>query len=299
MRILLTGATGCTGSYLLKQLAINHDVYALARRPQQLPSFEKRLDYQVIEGDLETLIVHHQNLLKTFDYCVHPVTAWGGPQTFQVNVQQTLALFASLSTTRCRGIHYFSTASLLNAKHQFQRESLRQGTDYIRSKACVHERLSQGTLIPVHSYYPTVILGGDNVHPYTPVSQFLPQLHPYLHWVKWLHIQAYFHWIHAEDIAQIIAYRIAQDLPAKSLVLGNPAISVTGLQQELLDFYRMRHPRLRLDLEKCLPLILPLLSGQMSSWDRFSLHHRDIRYDSVHARTYGLVPFAEHITQLL
>lgn len=299
MRILLTGATGCTGSYLLKQLAVEHDVYALARQPERLSLFAEFLDFQVITGDLETLITEHKALLKTFDYCVHPATAWGGEQTFRVNVQQTQALFAALSPTQCQGIHYFSTASLLNEKHQFQTSSLCQGTDYIRSKACMHEYLSQYSLIPVHLYYPTVILGGDHLHPYTPVSQFLPKLHQYLQWVKWLYIQAYFHWIHAEDIAQIIAYRIAQKAAPESIVLGNPTISVMALQHELLAYYRQKAPPWRLDLEKALPLLLPLLSAQMSPWDRFSLKHRDIRYDAVHAKTYGLVPFAEHITQLL
>lgn len=299
MRILLTGATGCTGSYLLKQLAVEHDVYALARHPEQLVPFGAHLGIQVIQGDLETLINEHKALLKTFDYCVHPVTAWGGPQTFRVNVQQTQALFAALSPAQCRGIHYFSTASLLNERHGFQTASLRLGTDYIRSKACMHAYLSRAQPIPVHIYYPTVILGGDHAHPQTPVHQFLPLLHYHLSWVKWLRINAYFHWIHAADIAQIISYRIAKQLPAESLVLGNPAISVMALQQELLNFYERKAPRLRLDLEKCLPLLLPLLSGQMSPWDRFSLNHRDIRYASVHAKTYGLIPFAEHITQLL
>lgn len=299
MRILLTGATGCTGSYLLRQLSLCHEVYALARQPESLLPFAESFDFEVIAGDLETLIAEHKPLLKTFDYCVHPATVWGGDQTFRVNVQQTQALFAALSPTRCRGIHYFSTASLLNEKHQFQTASLRQGTDYIRSKACMHEYLSQGGPIPVHLYYPTVIFGGDHQHPQTPVSAFLSQVPRHLHWVKWLYIRAFFHWIHAADIAQIIAYRIAQNAPPASVVLGNPAISVMELQQELLEHYRQKVPLWRLDLEKCLPLLLPVLSGQMSAWDRFSLNHRDIRYVTVHAKTYGLVPFAERITQLL
>lgn len=299
MRVLLTGSTGCTGSYLLKQLALRHDVYALARNPGRLDAFKEVIPFQVIKGDLEVLIADHKDLLKTFDYCVHPATAWGGNQTFRVNVQQTRALFSALNPTRCRGIHYFSTASLLNATHELQTACFSQGTDYIRSKACMHELISQVTSIPLHIYYPTVILGGDHRHPQTPVNQFLPQLRRHLSWVKYLGVNAFFHWIHAADIAQIIDYRMRHNLPPEALVLGNPALSVSELQQELLGFYQMKPSFLRLDLEKSLPLLLPLLSGRMNPWDRFSLSHREIRYDSVHAQSYGLVPFVERITDLL
>lgn len=299
MRILLTGSTGCTGSYLLKELALQHDVYALARTPEDLDTFREVIPFRVISGDLEKLVTEHQDLLKTFDYCVHPVTAWGGEQTFRVNVEQTLALFAALHPTRCQGIHYFSTASLLNAKHELHSACFRQGTDYIRSKACMHEYLSQKTSIPLHIYYPTVILGGDHQHPKTPVSQFLPQLPQHLFWFKRLQVKAFFHWIHAADIAQIISHRIAHKLLPAALVLGNPALSVSELQQELLTFYGVNPSSLQLDLDRCLPFLLPLLSGRMNPWDRFSLNHRDTCYASVHAKTYGLMPFAERITELL
>lgn len=301
-RILLTGAAGCVGSYLLEILSLTHEVFALTRSPQLVRQRFHSDNVHLLAGDLQVLLKEHRPLLETFEYCVHPATVWGGPSIFQVNVEQTLALFEALSPRRCRGVHYFSTASLLNAAHQLQTQAFTQGTDYIRSKACAHEKIylfSKASGVPVHMYYPTVIFGGDAQHGSTPVTEFLPRLKKQLQWVKWLRVAAWFHWIHAADIARIVNYRIQQDLPADALVLGNPAYSVAQAQAELLAFYEEAPAPFQVNLESYLPMVLPLLAQRMSPWDRFSLHQRQLRYQVVNAQTYGLPSLATRLQDLL
>lgn len=299
-RILLTGATGCTGSYLLKQLTEHHEVLALARRPERLIAVKHAERVRPIQGDLQLLLTEKSELLKHVDYCVHPATVWGGEDTFKVNVKQTLSLIQRLDQQGCRGIHYFSTASLLNSGHQFQPQALSLGTDYIRSKACAHQGLEQMQITtPLHTYYPTVIFGGDAVHPMTPVQAFLPQLRFYLPLVKWIKANASFHWIHAEDIAQVVAYRIAQDLPAGHFVLGNPALSIAELQRQLLRHHRMKPSPFQWDLERLLPVLLPLLASRMSPWDRFSLRHKNTVYHTLSAARYHLPSAFTQIADVL
>lgn len=298
-RILLTGASGCVGSYALEQLSQHHEVLALTRHPERVRRRIAAGKVTLIEGDLEMLLREHRSLLATVEHCVHPATVWGGDDIFRVNVKQTLALCRALSPQRCRGIHYFSTASLLNAEHQVFTQTFTQGTDYIRSKACAHQAISQFSSVPVHIYYPTVIFGGSPEHGHTPVSEFLPQLKRHLRWVKWLQAEAYFHWIHARDIARILDFRIQKNAPAEAIVLGNPAYSVRQLQQELLAYYHQSPAPVQLKLERLLPVLLPLLAQRMSPWDRFSLHHRHLRYRTIHSQSYGLPAVATRIRDLL
>ncbi len=297
-KILLTGATGSTGAYLLEVLSQKHRLYALCRDPEKTRHLRYAKDRVTwIQGDLSTLCARE---LPIVDYCIHPATAWGGEDTFQINVTQPLQLFEKLSR-RCKGIHYFSTASLLDQHHHLQPEAFQLGTDYIRSKAvmrhCLEQRATE--LPPLHMYYPTVVLGGSDHHPFTAVSQFLPHIRKYLPWIKWLRLNGAFHWIHALDIAHIIAYRIENQLPPGAWVLGNPSCAVADLLEELLRHYRIKHTPFKMDLEKVEPLLLSLFSQQMSPWDRFSFKHRHIKYRCLNTSDYNLPSAGLHLTDFL
>lgn len=285
--ILLLGASGCTGSYLLETLLSQTDakIIAWVRDPRKLrQSAHSRL--QIWPGGLEQLEAYRSQLGKV-STLIHAATAWGGPETFAINDRQSWRLLQALDPAVCRQVHLFSTASLLDQRHRFWPQAHRLGTDYIRSKAALHQRLSQSVL-PISVYYPTVILGGDAGHPYTAVSAALPNLPRWLPWARWLRAQGWLHLIHARDIARIVVHRLQQNSPPERLVLGNPAISVNQLIATLTALEGLPRPRHQLPLEPLLPLLVELLQTQMSPWDRFSLYHRDIVYNSVHAATYGL-----------
>jgi len=290
-KILLTGASGCTGSYLLETLLEREDVSLIAwvRQAERLPEILRghpRLT--VWTGGLEA-IEEYRDALRSVQILIHPVTIWGGSDSFKVNVQLTKTLFKALDPLGCHQIHYFSTASIIGSDFNVWDQVWTQGTDYIRSKACMHYWLSHHyTQIPVSIYFPSLILGGDKDHPKTPLTDFLPSLPTYLKWVRFIKAQGCFHFIHAQDIARIIDHRIHHHLPAESLVLGNDSISVNELMLELLNFYQIRQPEKKFSLEKGLDLLLPFLAQKMTPWDRFSLKIRNTVYKHTNAASYGL-----------
>lgn len=292
--ILLTGATGTCGSYLAQRLlqTTRGNLILWVRQAERLaPSLRNHRRVQVWEGGLQALPLYLEPLQQV-QILVHPVTAWGGEDCFKVNNHLTKALFKALDPDFCEHIHYFSTASLLDSQHQFRRQTLQRGTDYIRSKAVMHQCLKRGLLaIPTSIYYPTLILGGEVSeagYPLTPLTASLFQWPLYLRLLRLIKAQAYLHFIHAEDIAKIIAERIVRRSVAQDLVLGNPAQSVAELMHMLLTFWQIAPAPVQVRLESLLPVLLPLLSPWMNPWDRYSLTTLETRYDACSASDLGL-----------
>lgn len=291
--ILITGASGSTGSYLLESLLAETrmPIIAWVRQPERLKiRYHPRL--QIWTGGLEALETY-QPALNQVSHLIHTATCWGGPETFQINVKQSWQLIKNLNPHTCRQIHLFSTASLLGPDQTFIPQSLQWGTDYIRSKATLHQRLiaaqHQGQLqIPISLYYPTVVLGGDPQHPYTAAAAGLKDLPRWLQYLRWLSADGRFHLIHARDIARIITYRLIHHLPAESIVLGNPAIEINELIQRLLNLYQIPAAPFRIPLKPALPALTTALHPLMSNWDRYSLRARHLSYNSIHAATYQL-----------
>lgn len=273
---------------------------AWVRQRERLPStWSQHPRLEIWTGGLEAL-ERYRTDLTTIDALIHPVTSWGGPDCFQVNCRLTQVLFQALAPARCRQIHYFSTASLLNAQAQIWPQVWTQGSDYIRSKACQHHWLQQRfTEIPVSLYFPTLILGGDAQHPLTPLSTFLPRLPAYLKWARYLKAEGSFHFIHARDIARIVVYRLQSHLPPAELVLGNAPVTVNELMRELLDCFGLAPSPWQVELASLLDLLVPLLSSQMTPWDRFSLQQRNTTYAYTNAATYGLHSEGESFSALL
>lgn len=284
--ILLTGASGCTGSYLLEALLASGEepVVAWVRDPARLRVSHPRL--RIWSGGLEALPQRRAELARV-RVLIHAATAWGGPETFEVNTRLAWGMLQALDPAVCLHAHIFSTASLLDARQRFIPASLRLGSDYIRSKATLHQRLDS-LRIPLSVYYPTVILGGDARHPYTAASADLPTFGNWLRALRWLTATGRLHLIHARDIAAILSARIQAEAAPARLVLGNPAIRVHDLIARLLPLYGIPPAPLRLPLDPLLPILLPLLHTRMSDWDRYSLAHRDTAYQAVKAADYGL-----------
>ncbi len=303
--ILLTGATGTCGSYLTKYLLKETccKLILWVRQPEKLPQFvQSDQRVQIWSGGLQALPTYLEQL-KQVQIWVHPVTSWGGEDCFVVNCKLTQALFNALDPEVCEQIHYFSTASLLDSNHQFRSESLQRGTEYIRSKAVIHQWLNRNKCqIPVSIYYPTLILGGENQaesgHPLTPLTSSLSRWPFYLRLLRYLQANAFVHFIHAEDIAKIICHRILNESPAQDLVLGNPAQSISDLMQELLPLWGISPALAQIKLERLLPILLPALSPWMTPWDCYSLTTLNTTYQSLSAESFGLASRFQKWTQV-
>lgn len=292
-QILLTGATGCLGSYLLAELLAQTDcqITVWVRQPGRLwPAWQAHPRVRVLAGDLRVLPAD-PGVFSGFDALIHPAVVWGGPDTFAVNLRATRRLFASLDPERCRQIHTFLTASLLDAQQRIWPQAHTLGTDYIRSKAALAVQLADGPpAIPLTCYYPPLILGGDGAaHPLTPATAALSQLLRYRPLLQRLSVDGGLHFIHAADLAAMVVQRLVRAQPPAALVPGQAWCSVDALIAGLAKHASARPARWTLPLPPLLPALCYALQGQMSAWDRFSLHVRQTAYRVVRPEDQGLV----------
>ncbi|MBF2054607.1 MAG: NAD(P)-dependent oxidoreductase [Candidatus Sericytochromatia bacterium] len=302
-RVLLTGATGCLGSYLLAELLAQTDcqITVWVRQPERLwPVWRQHPRVRLRVGDLCQASLQ-KDLFRHFDALIHPAVAWGGAQTFSLNVHATRRLFAALDPERCRQIHCFSTASLLDARHQIWPQAHTLGTDYIRSKAALAALLQQQPpAIPLTLYYPPLIVGGDGAaHPLTPLTAGLPQALRFAPLLQYLSVDGGLHFIHAADLAALVVRRLCTGIAPAALVPGQNWCSVMDLMAATARSAGAARANWKLPLQPALPALCYALQRQMSAWDRFSLHVRSTRYQVVRPEDYGLTSRYPRWTDIL
>lgn len=306
LRIFITGASGCIGHYLTETLMreTEHELFLLVRNPDKL-KFDpnSRPNVTVVKGDMR-YIERQKTLLKTMDCVVMVATAWGGQQAVHdVNVFKAMQLLNFLDPNVCQQVIYFSTASVLDRNNQLLKQAGQIGTDYIRSK---YEFLKRVSKVPISDrmtvVFPTLVLGGDEKHPYSHVSEGLPGLTKWIKWIRWFKADASFHFIHSQDIAQVIRHLIDHP-PAPDnrwIVLGNPAITVNQAVEDACA-YLNKPIFFRLSLSPWLTdLLIALFKIQMAGWDRFCLEYRHFTYQNpVNPATFGLPVYCAKFTDVL
>lgn len=290
--VLITGVTGCVGHYLYDRLSSlpQFQLYLYAKNPQKI-----RFDTggnpgtELIHDDMRN-IEKYSDLLKEMDYVVHLATSWGGKRVIEINVDKTLALFSSIDPKKCVKIIYFSTSSILDNNHSLIPEALNKGTPYIQSKYICYEKLSELSIYrTIRILFPTVILGGDDTHPFSHASRELDKVWRRLSYLRFLKIQGGFHFIHAYDVAQIVAFLLTHNSPANEHVLGNPSLTVNECLAQLCRIAG-RKRRGAVDITKFANKFIPIIfKNRLSSWDLYSLKRRYFYYNTVNAQTFGLV----------
>jgi nucleoside-diphosphate-sugar epimerase len=294
-RVLVTGATGCVGHYVVETLMRDtpHELFLLVRDPARL-----RLDWRarpgvtLVAGDLET-IETHAGLLSTMDAAVLAAAAWGGPAAEAVNVRATLALLRLLDPARCDPVVYFSTASILDEDHRLLAEAERMGTEYIRSKlACARALADLPIASRVITLFPTLVIGGDAGHPYSNAALLLREALRWIGLARFFTADASFHFIHARDIARVVRHLLDTPgvlPPPRALVLGSPRVTVDEALGAACTMARRRVPfRLRLT-ERLARVLIAAFRVQMSPWDRYCMMRRHLVYrEPVGPARFGL-----------
>jgi nucleoside-diphosphate-sugar epimerase len=286
-RILVTGASGCIGHYISETLIqnTNHELYLLVRNPEKLQiDTTVRPGITVLQGDM-LQIEKLADLLRTIDIAVLTATAWGGEDTFEVNVVKMLELLNLLDAQRCQQVIYFSTASILDSHRELLQEAGSIGTDYIRSKYdCLAEIKKLAIAPKVTTLYPTLVVGGDAHKPYSHLTSGLPEVAKWGGLIRFLQADGSFHFIHGQDIAEMVLYLIEHPLAADeshSLVLGQARLTVDEAIAELGD-YLGKNTYFRVPLSSGLAnVIIVLFRIQMAAWDRFCMNYRHFTYDKV------------------
>jgi nucleoside-diphosphate-sugar epimerase len=286
-RVLLTGASGCIGHYIADTLIAQCDceLFLFVRDRQKLNlDLERRSGIHVLEGDLRE-IHRFKDILETIDCAILAAAAWGGSrETFDINVTKTCMLMHLLNPEVCEQVIYFSTASLLDRDGEILRAAAHMGTDYIRSKYdCLNQlhRLPMSDRLTV--VFPTMVLGGDENKPYSHVSAGLPEAIKWLNLARFISIRGSFHFIHAQDIAEVVNYLIGHPTgERRHYILGTDPYTLDRAISELCRYFGKRI-YVRIPLNAWLTdLLVELLSRlgvlQMAAWDRFCLEYRDFTY---------------------
>lgn len=300
--LFLTGASGCLGHYVLERLAQERDpefpeqpayhLYLLIRNPSRLRLNLERLPAPItlVPGDL-LHIREHAALLQQMDGLIHMAAAWGDPTlAWAVNVTHTLELFQLLDPRRCQQVIYFSTASLLDQALQPLTIAGQVGTDYIRSKYVMLLRRRESCFWPdrLLTLYPTLLFGGSPHHPYSHITAGLKDVLRWLDLIRFLRIDASFHFIHAADVAEMVAYWVAHPPGGGDWVLGNPPLSVDECVEQVCAYFRKRI-YFRLPLPLSLLRSLAFLFGvRLSAWDEYCLRQRHFVYPALSPAALGL-----------
>ncbi|MGQ9838595.1 MAG: NAD-dependent epimerase/dehydratase family protein [Cyanobacteriota bacterium] len=311
--LFLTGASGCLGHYVLERLAQQMDpvyptqpayhLYVLIREPNRLrlPLEHFPAPITLVLGDLMR-ISEQASLLRQMDGLIHMAAAWGDPTAaWGVNVTHTLELLSLLDPDRCQQVIYFSTASLLNHALEPLSVAGRAGTDYIRSKYDMLMRRQESCFWPdrILTLYPTLLFGGSPHHPYSHITAGLKDVFRWLDLIRFLRVDASFHFIHAADIAQMVAYWVAHPPGGGDWVLGNPPLSLNECVEQVCAYYKKPiYFRLPLPV-RLFRLLAFLFRVQLSEWDEYCLQHRHFVYPAISPESLGMVSQFPTVTTLL
>ncbi|WP_414562584.1 MULTISPECIES: NAD-dependent epimerase/dehydratase family protein [unclassified Anabaena] len=305
-RILVTGASGCIGHYITETLIqnTNHELYLLVRNPSKLQvDTTVRPGINVVQGDMQKINLL-ADLLPTIDIAVLTATAWGGDETFDINVVKTLDLMKMLDPQRCEQVIYFSTASVLDRNNQPLKEAGEIGTDYIRSKYdCLHKTAELEIAPKITKVFPTLVLGGDDHKPYSHLTSGITEVVKYINLIRLLQVDGSFHFIHGRDIATTVQHLIDHPPQAnepRQLVLGQTALTANQAVEEVCA-YLGKKIRFRIPLSVALAnLIIAVFRIQMAAWDRFCMNYRHFNYETVvNPASFGLPNYCATMSDVL
>jgi nucleoside-diphosphate-sugar epimerase len=293
-KIFITGSSGCIGHYLLENLIENteHELFLLVRNPDKLKfNYQSRTGIHILLGNLEN-IGEHADVLKTVNTAILVATSWGGDtESFEINVQKTLELISLLDFSICEQVIYFSTASILNRQNQPLPEAGELGTNYVRTKYIAHARLEELSIAnKITTVYPTLVFGGDKNKPYSHISGGLPEVIKFMDLIRWFKADASFHFIHAQDIAQVVAYLVdhpPQEGENRDFVLGNQRIMLDEAVAEICQYLGKKvYFQIPFSIGWA-NFFIRILKIKMAAWDRFSLEYRHF----YHAKTFTPASF--------
>ena len=321
--IFITGASGCIGHYVTELLLerTNHNLFVLVRNPEKLTlnaqNYGDRLT--VIPGNLHDLNAL-ESLLATMDLGILMATAWGDPQeTYQINVVQTHRLIDLILGAKGKHIFYFSTESILDQNNTLLPQAGELGTDYIRTKYLCYQQLQASPWASkITVLFPTLVFGGDDRKPLSHLTGGLAEIRRWLWLIRGLTVDGSFHFLHAQDIAQVLVQLVQEQTPDhpktalgiaqssapetafRQVILGNPSLTVN---QAIREICAQDNVRVGWQIPLSIPLanfLIWLFRIRMAPWDYFCLQYRHfVHADAVNPASFGLSGYAETIADLL
>jgi len=306
-RILITGASGCVGHYLVEDLLRNseHELVLVLRDPAKLQlNVAGNERVRIIPADMTDVGSYAGNLGR-IDAALLVAAAWGGNEAFAVNYTANLALADALIEQGCPRILYFSSASVLQAEGLMLPEAKLLGSDYIRSKYDLVEAMEKRAEgADIVGLFPTLVLGGDPDKPVSHFARLLRQAAPWAWLAKLLRADGKFHFIHARDIAIVARKLIDADFPAgipQRIVLGNPAMTVNAFVDGFAAHIGARRAPFTVTLrDSFAEFLIRVFRIKLSPWDRYCMEHRDLSFrDARNPAAFGEAAFTPDLPSAL
>ena len=209
-------------------------------------------------------------------------------RAYEVNIKAFEELLGMLEKDKLEKIIYFSTASILNEQCELMRESLTYGTEYIQTKYKCFERLKESSFAEkTFAVFPTLVFGGTlnkrSKYPLSYLTSGLKEINKWLWIARFLKLDSKFHFIHANDIAQICGFLIKNHKEEnykgfKKFVLGQNFISIDDAINILLKRKGMNR-YFSIPLTKTImKILLRVFPIQMTPWDSFSIKKYDFNH---------------------
>ena len=249
--------------------------------------------------------------ISQINFLIHTATAWGDPKrAYEVNIKAFEYLLGMLEKEKLEKIIYFSTASILNKETELMREALTYGTEYIQTKYRCFKRLRESSFAEkTFAVFPTLVFGGTlkkrSKYPVSYLTSGLKDINKWLWLARFLKLNSKFHFIHANDIAQICGFLIKNYKEDKykgfkKYVLGQKFISIDDAINILLKRNRMnRYFSIPLT-KKIIKILLRVLPIQTPTWDSFSIKKYDFNHVPItHPETFNLKSYAKSLQDIL
>ncbi len=287
--IFITGVTGAVGHYLIEELARderNH-IYGLLRDPSKFKiDVSQYSNVTLVLGNLED--IHEQSdILQKTDFLIHVATNWCGH--VDANIIPVREMLSLLALKRIQKIILFSTASILGRGNILLPEARTQGTAYVQSKyECYLDAQSSSLHDKIIHVFPTVIISGDEHHPFTHIGEGLSRMRHQIRWLKYFYIDLGFHFIHTQDIARIVAHMLDHEMPEHDYVLGNDYVLYKDFIRDVAASYQKK-PIFQLKIPRWLiRLVIKLGRLQVEPWAFFCYEYKYFKYNTVNCQTFGL-----------
>lgn len=291
-QVFITGASGCVGHYLINECLSqpNLHIHVLVRYPEKLKFSEedfKRITVHI--GDFKQ-IEKFEPVIKKMNFLIHGVTEWWGEdQTHLVNVTKTREFFMMIDPEICEQIVYFSTASVLGKGNKVVKEAKLFGSSYIRSKYNAYYMIQE---LPIKDkitvMFPTMVFGGNNLFPKSHITKGVSQAFSYLKYLRFIHVDGAFHFIHSADIAKMSVYFLLNPKKYREYVLGNSCVSVKDALKVLYSQFNMK-PLFRIHVKKWfLNLLTVVFRIKVGPWEKYCMENSFMIFDAVNPKTFGL-----------
>ncbi len=290
--VFITGASGCVGHCLIKECLNqpNLHIHVLVRFPEKLKfSAEDFKRITVHVGDFKQ-IEKFESVIKKMNFLIHGVTEWWGEdQTHLVNVTKTREFFMMIDPVICEQIVYFSTASVLGKGNKVVEEAKTFGSSYIRSKYNAYHMIQE---LPIKDkvtvMFPTMVFGGNNLFPKSHITKGVSQAFNYLKYLRFIHVDGAFHFIHSADIAKMSVYFMFNTKKYREYVLGNACISIKDALKVLYTQFNMK-PLFRIHVKKWFINFLTVVFRiKVGPWEKYCMENSFMIFDAVNPKTFGL-----------